>query len=289
MTKVDSEIWVEGLERALGPLVESVTGERWGGPQLSNAQYRKLGALANVDPNARAAFYACVPNLDADPSELVDLLSQHPVIRQNSDGAGKDRATFVMMPNKGFRMKLGQMDYFLTRSAVKRGCRETVALFERLLTLSSKNRVPGYEIAVFRELTMPGEVQSAPGLESISYQRAVARGLVRNDPPLPEDPPPGYVGMGALGLAREMTWGPCLVPPKKSTARSSFPKPKFLRYPECRSRTVFDLLSSVTSHRVKMMSVLVCAPEFVDVNSSFDPGSCTEFFQNDRWAKKNLT
>ena len=54
-----------------------------------------------------------------------------------------------------------------------------------------------------------------PGLEIISYRRAVNRGLVEEEPLHPENPPPDYVGMGALVLAREMTWGPCIVPPER--------------------------------------------------------------------------
>ena len=95
MAKFDSHSWIGALKCALGLLVELVTADRLGGPPLTNEQYRALGKQANVDPNARAVFYNYLPKLHADPSELLDLLSQHPVIRQNLAGAGKDMAVEV--------------------------------------------------------------------------------------------------------------------------------------------------------------------------------------------------
>ena len=55
MAKFNSDSWIGVLEGALGPLVESVTADRWGGPPLTNDQYRELGERANVDPNARGS------------------------------------------------------------------------------------------------------------------------------------------------------------------------------------------------------------------------------------------
>lgn len=290
MATFDSHSWIGALKCALGPLVELVTADRSGGPPLTNEQYRALGKQANVDPNARAVFYNYLPKLHADPSELIDLLSQHPVIRQNVSGAGKEMAVFVEMPLKAFLMNLRRMDFFLTRSAVKRGCRETAALVERLLTLSAENRVPGYEITVFRGLTMSGEVEIAPGLEIISYQCAAERGLVLNESPGPANDMPDYVSMGALVLAREITWGPCIVPPKtsKDLGKDIQRQVPTFRFPKCSLEIFFDLLSILTSHQVQVLSMLCCAPEFVDVNSNFGPGSRTGFIQDDHWNRKEL-
>ena len=87
--------------------------------------------------------------------------------------------------------------------------------------------MPGYEITVFRGLLMESEVVIAPGLEIVSYTRAAERGLVRNEPPGPTNDMPDYAGMGALVLAREMTWDPCLVPPKTSRNMGSNAVPTF--------------------------------------------------------------
>ena len=97
---------------------------------------------------------------------------------------------------------------------------------------------------------------------------------------------------GALVLAREMTWGPCFVSPKTSKDIGKGmprPRPSFRWLAESHSGIVFDLLSILTSHRVQVLSVHNCAPEFVDVNSNFGPGSCVSFLRDDRWAKKEFT
>ena len=79
-------------------------------------------------------------------------------------------ATFVEMPSRGFRVDLARMDFFLTRSSVKRGCQKAAALVECLLTLSAKIRVPSYEIIVFGGFTMSGKFQIASGLEMVCYE-----------------------------------------------------------------------------------------------------------------------
>ena len=291
MTTLDSDEaeWSRAVESALGPLAETATAHRTGLPPLTNEQYRTLGDQAEVNADARALFDQYLTKLHADPTELVDLLSRHPAIKSNVGGAGKDVATFVEMPSKGFRMELGDMARHLTRSAVKRGCRDAVAHLERFLTLSKEDRVPGYEIVVFRGPTMPGEVEIAPGLEIVSYECAAEKGLVNNEAPGPINDILDYSGMGALVLAREMTWSPCLVPPKTSKDTSTNPVPAYRWLPRRGSGIIFDLLSIVTSHRVQVLSVLHCAPEFVDVNPNFGPGSSIFFTHDHHWAKKDLT
>ena len=150
----DRQEWVESVERALGRLVESVTAKRFHPPPLTNEQYRALGRAANHDAEARAVFDQYFPELNVSPSDLMDLLAEHPVIRRNCRGAGSDLATFVTMPSKGFRMELRNLARHLTRAAVRRGHRDTAAFVERFLSLSDANQVSGYEVAVFRGLTM---------------------------------------------------------------------------------------------------------------------------------------
>ena len=282
--------WTESVERALGRLVESVTAKRFHPPPLTNEQYRALGREANHDAEARAVFEQYFPELNVAPSDLMDLLAQHSVIRRNCTGTGSDMATFVTMPSKGFRMELGDLVRFLTRTAVKSGCRDTTAQVERLLALSDANQVPGYEVTVFRGLTMVGEVELAEGLDILSYERAAQRSLVRNEPSGPANPMPDYAGMGALVLARSMTWGPCLVPPRTSKDLGlQAPSPAFRCLPGCSAGVIFGLLSIATSHRVQLLSVLHCAPDFVGVNPNFGAGSSTGFLVDNAWTKKDLT
>lgn len=286
----DRQEWMESVERALGRLVGSVTAKRFHPPPLTNEQYRALGKEANLNADARAVFEQYLLELNADPGDLLDLLGQHPVIRRNSDGTGNHVAAFASMPSKGFRMEVRDLARFLIRTAVRRGCREAAAHFERFLELSAANQVPGYEVFVFRGLTMTGQAQISEGLEVLAYDQAAQRGLVRNDPPGPTTDMPDYVGMGALVLARKMTWGPCIVPPRTTNdLGSQAPTPRFQCLPGCSAGVIFDLLSITTSHRVEILSVLCCAPDFVDVNPNFGPGSCRIFSGDNAWTKKYLT
>lgn len=283
--KWDRQAWTDSVERALGRLVESVTARH-----LTNEQYRALGRAANHDAEARAVFDQYFPKLNDSPNVLMDLLAEHPVIRRNCGGTGSDLATFVTMPSKGFRMELRDLARRLTRTAVRRGCPDTAALVERFLCLSETNQVPGYEVTVFCGLTMVGEAQLAEGLDILSYDRAAQRGLVRNEPPGPANDMPDYVGMGALVLAREMTWGPCLVPPR--TSRDfGIPGPTSVSscVPDCSSDVIFELLSLTTSHPVQPLVSLHCAPDFVDLSRNFGPTAIAGSPYFDGWTKKDLT
>ena len=282
--------WIESVERALATQVELVTAKRFHPPPLSNVQYRALGEQANHDANARAVFDQYFPELNADLSDLVNLVAEHPVIRNNSTGTGTNMATFVTMPSKGFRLELGMLARYLTHSAVRRGCREAAASIARLLELSAENEVPGYQVYIFRGLTLSGEVEIMPGLEIISYRHAVDRGLVEEEPLHPEASPPDYVGMGALVLAREMTWGPCIVPPERPKDIHSWERtPQFRCLPGSSSGVVFNLLSIITSHRIQPLSALYCAPEFVDVSRGFGPGPFQLFRTDDSWLTEEFT
>ena len=93
----------------LATQVEVVTAKRFHPPVLSNAAYRALGQQANNDPNARAVYHQYLPELNADPTDLLDLLAKHPVIRDNSTGTGAMLATFVTMPSKGVSIGNGNV------------------------------------------------------------------------------------------------------------------------------------------------------------------------------------
>ena len=87
-------------------------------------------------------------------------------------------ATYVAMPSKGFRMELLDLIRSLTRTAVRRGCREAAVLIGEFLTLSGEHQVPGYEIWVFGGVTMPGQAQISEGLDILAYDVAAQRGLL---------------------------------------------------------------------------------------------------------------
>ncbi len=283
------EKWKEGMVRALTPLVQTVTAEPYGVEPVSNEQYRVLAEYAKTDERAKAYFDNLFPKLNEDPSELIDQLCRHPGLVRNIGGVGNDLATFVVMPSGGSRLQLNILARYLTKSALLRGSAEAVGNLETLLGLSAEGKVLGYEIWIFRGLTRPGEIEIAPGLEIIDYQRAAERGLVKSEPPGPASTTPDYAGMNALVLAREMTWGPCLVPPL--TSRDEFPRatPDFRWAPGSGTGIVFELLSVCASHEIQILFISYSAPEFVDVSPGFVSGSGSSYTYSDDCSKKELT
>ena len=112
---------------------------------------------------------------------------------------------------------------------------------------------------------------------------------MRNAPPGPVNAMPDYAGMGALVLAREMTWGPCLGPPRGFLDGGNDALATYRWLDGHPAGIVFDLLTIVTSHRVQVLSMLNCAPQFVDLSPNFGPGSSTGFVHADHWTRKELT
>ena len=283
------EEWKEGMVRALAPLVQTVTAEPYGVEPVSNERYRALAKYAKTDGQAKAYFDHLFPKLNGDPSELIDLLCRHPELNRNASGVGNDLATFVVMPSGGSLLQLSILARHLAKSALLRGCVEAVDHLETFLSLSAEGRVPGYEIWIFHGLTLSGEIEIAPGLEIVDYQRAAERGLVKSEHPDRVDTTSNYAGMSALVLARETTWGPCLVPPRTSRDEPLNVTPEFRWAPGCGTDIVFDLLSVCTSHEIQILFISYSAPEFVDVSAGFVSGSGSGYIHSEGWKKRELT
>ena len=283
------EEWLERMVCALAPLVQAATVAPYGVEPLSNEQYRGLAEQAKTDKHAKAYFDDLLPTLNEDSSVLIALLCRHPGIAPNIGGTGEDLATFVVMPSGGYRLQISILTRYLIKSAILHGCTDAVEHLEKFLSLSAQCRVPGYEIWIFRGLTMSGEFEIIPGLELMDYQRAVERGLVRDEPPGPASTTPDYTGMSALVLAREMTWGPCLVPPL--TSRDEFPRstPEFLWAPNRGTDVAFNLLAVSTSHDIQVLSISYSAPKFMEVSRGFVSGSGSRYNHSEHYSKKELT
>ena len=277
------------MVRALDPLVQTVTAEPYGIEPISNEHYRALAQCAKTDERAKAYFDHLFPKLNKDAGELIDRLCRHPGITRNTGGVGNDLATFVVMPSGGSLLQLSILARLLTKSALMRGCVEAVDHLETFLSLSAGGRVPGCEIWIFRGLTLSGEVEIAPGLEIIGYQRAAERGLVKVEHPDMVGTTSDYAAMNALVLAREMTWGPCLVPPRTSRDESPRITPEFRWAPGCGTGTAFDFLTVCTSHEIQILFISYSAPEFVDVIPSFISGSGSGYTPSEGWSTKELT
>ncbi len=272
--------WTKAFAVALRPLSDSITAQRGGLPSLTNPQYRALAKRAKIDPQARMVLTEYLTDIHTDPRDVMDLVVKHPAVGPVFSGSGNDRATFVAMPGKGFRVELKQLARRAATIGAKRGDELAAAEIDRFLALSAEGRLPGYGVIVIRGLSMDGTVELGAGAKLASYESAVELGLLKKPEPPPLNDDPDYKGMEALVLFREMTWRPCLVPPKTSkNINDPPPEPKFTLAPELTQSVLLDLLSLVTSHRIDVVEMFSCAPEFVDVDPKFGPGSKIGFSQ----------
>ena len=287
-TRWDADEWSERAVRALVPLAQSTTAQSYGAPPLASGEYRALARLAKSDERARAYFDHLLPKLNDDPQHLTDLVCSHPGIKSVVRGTGDERAVFLRMPSSGSLLQLNILVRYLAKSAIQNGPQQAVHQLERLLSLSLQGRVPGYEVTVFEGLTMAGEAELVPGLEVMDYRNAAERGLVRHEPPIPDETMPDYAAMGSLVLARQIAWGPCLIAPL--TSKDAFPAspPEFRWSPDSSTGIVFDILSLCTSQQVQILSILHCAPEFSDVFGGLASGSSFGYIHSENLRRKPL-
>ena len=102
MSDRSQEAWCKAFAEALGVLSGTVTAHRRGLPDLGNAEYRELARRARVDVNARVMLDEYLTEIDADPSDVIELVAKHPAVGAVFGGRGKDAATFVTISGQGF-------------------------------------------------------------------------------------------------------------------------------------------------------------------------------------------
>ena len=282
--------WRVELEAAIRPLASSVTARRHGLPPLDNAAYRKLAEEATVNPAAARALREYLVSTHADPSDVIDLIVEHPDVGEVFDGEGEDAATFVAMPGGGFRVELKQMAGRIARVAIIRGEAAAARETDELLALAGRGRLPGYEVAVVRGLTVERVTPLGPGAFVTTYSDAVKRGLARKREPEPLGFGPDHEADGASVVYREMTWRPCLVKPLTSADIGKRPPTaKFGGRSGPMLNVVLGCLSLVTERRVELVEILSCAPAFTDIIPNLAPGSSMGYVITDEWPAEDLT
>ena len=266
--------WRATFAEALAPLSDSVTAHRRGLPDLGNVDYRALARQAAGDTGLRELLSQYLTKIAGNPEAAIRFLLKHPVAIDVFAGRGKNAATFVTMPGKGFRVELEQFAGRAAALGARVGVRTAAAEVDQLLTLGAEGQLPGYEVVVVRGLSMQGVTELGPGTWLASYDEALARGLLRAEPPGPTNDDPDYREMQALVMFREMTWSPCLVAPQTSKNLGDPPPAATFAWHSGPGLSVLlDLLSLATLQRIAVVEMLSCAPAFAALDPNFGPGS----------------
>ena len=281
--------WREAFAGVLAPLSDSVTAHRRGLPDLGNVEYRELARRAEIDVGLQEMLSEYLTEIAADPEAVIGLMLEHPAADGVFGGHGKDAATYVTMPGKGFRVELKQLARRAAALGTRQGAVAAATEVNRLLTLGAEGRLPGYEVVVIRGLSMEGTTELGPGTWLASYEEALKRGLLKAKPPGPTNDDPDYPGMQALVLFREMIWLPCLVTPRTSKHLGD-PRPAvtFTWQSGPTLGVLLDLLSLVTSQRIDVVEMLSCALAFMALDPNFGPGSKMGFATWEWWKVKEL-
>ena len=281
--------WLEAFSEALAPLSDSVTAHRGGLPPLDNAGYRALARRAAGDVALRDRLSQYFTKIAADPEAAIGLVLKHPTAGGVFRGQGKDAATFVTMPDRGFAVKLAQFVPRAAALAAQLGVRKAASEVDRLLTMGTEGRLPGYEVVVIRGLSMDGVMELGPGTWLASCDKALARGLIREEPPEPWRDTPDYRNMQVLVMFREMTLPLCLVTPR--TMRNlgdPLPAATFAWRSGPVLDVLLDLLSLATSHWIYVVEKHSCVPALEPLDPGFGPHSKSLRHPEQQWKVKAL-
>ena len=124
---IDRTDWRRRFEMAMRPLSSSITASRYGMPPLDNAGYRGLVKHVEENPEAAWLLKEYLTRIHVDATDAIELIEAHPEVRDVFSGHGMDRATFVTMPGKGFRMGAETAGRLCSKdrshSGQRRGCR----------------------------------------------------------------------------------------------------------------------------------------------------------------------
>ena len=114
-----------------------------------------------------------------DTSTIVELLLEHPSIKDNLDNGGRRfPSLYLCIPNGYSHAPLSELAKSLFKNSIATSGTETVKLLLRYLSLGETSQLPIYEVTYLNGLASTQEFQIFPGLDIVSYEEAIKRGLL---------------------------------------------------------------------------------------------------------------
>ena len=285
--------WISRLGEALEKLADSVTASHIGWTTLTNEQYRELARTAIHGFEASFFFDEYFPNLNSDPTDVIELFRSHPIVQRTLAGSNDQTAIMMVTPKQGSRVEWKRLARYLAKSTIKHNGEHAAQILNRYLILSDEKRLPGYEMTLFCGLEVNKRIELGRGMFIASYDEIVELGLIREPRERGpwNDDLPDYSAMKATALVRPIEWGPGITPPKTSKDIFSPPEINFSYLDKQEDIVVcLDLLSITTRHRLDVLSVIPRGEKFMeDLDPNFRQDPPFGFKPNYPWKKKVLT
>ena len=243
--------WIERLATsllALAPRVRPTVPNEWiddlghihGHNRLvSYEEYRGLARRARQEADAEVVFEGSHIWIDDDPTDVIAVLCEHPVISQALGHSGKAQAVHFLRPYGVFRVKLKTLALSLTKLAIKTDGRNAAQTLQRFLTLGEARELKAYEVTLFYGLKLDRRLDIGEGAFLAPYEEARAFSgefpfLAFKHHPMgieqhhPLDDAPKSIA----ALVRELTWGPAITSTEVELERSLTTRFQFSIYEE---------------------------------------------------------
>ena len=239
--RFDSAQWIEQLARALeeiAPTVEihftfagvhvnrdyasvDVGGGLWKHTCSDPYElYRNLARLAEHDSDAQMAFEKFSIQTRECPTEAIETLHAHPVIRSALVKSSKGGAVNFVSPIKSFRVELQALVQSLVKLAIKTDGRNAAFTLHRFLKLGEDSKLKAYDITLLYGLRLSERLDIGNGAFLAAYDD------IKETFGLPQDPSRGFLTSaqpdsessdsklhGVAAFVTELTWGPAIMTP----------------------------------------------------------------------------
>ena len=201
---------------------------------VSYEEYRTLANRAQHDSDAEVAFEESHIELTDDPSDVIAILCEHPIVRQSLGQSTQDQAIQFVAPYRTSRVSLETLASSLTKLAIKTDAVTAAKTLHQFLTLGEARELRAYEVTLFYGLKLDGCLKIGKGAFLASYEDAKAvcgdfPSLRLRNPPagIEQRHPLGDAPRSIAAFVREMTWGPAITstgmePEKALTTRFQF-------------------------------------------------------------------
>ena len=264
--------WSDRLAKELDALTATLT-LRGSKTALPVDNFRLLLSRLADSPHENVdTLYQSVEPIDT--STLVELLREHPAIRDNTfDDEFQVLSVNMAVPNGYSQMPISELAACLLKTTIVSSGPATADLLLRYLSIGDAQTMPAFEVTLLGGLTAKTEFEVFPGLEILPHDQAIERGLsTRVTARDVFQGTPNLEMMRPLCIVCSARLGPGLV--SADSIRAKGTDVATIEYNwsgHSRLATVLDLLPLATNSGLDVLGTSFAVPEFRGLNPFFAP------------------